>query len=91
MSLPKGRIDTVKVELSGGEAEVRGLTIDQSRIAGDMEGLERIIASIVFATGTDKPEVQAWLDEAPAGDVNKLLDAIMRASGLAAQEAQFPQ
>lgn len=90
MSLPKGRINTRKVELSGGEVEVRGLTIGQSRIAGDLEGMDRIIAAITFATGTDKPEVQAWLEDAPAGDVGKLLDAIREASGLS-EGAQFPQ
>lgn len=90
MALPKGRINTAKVELSGGEVEVRGLTIKQSNICGELEGTERIIAAIVFATATDKPEVEAWLEDAPAGDVTKLLDAIMRVSGLD-EGAQFPQ
>lgn len=88
MSLPKGRIDTVKVELSGGEQEVRGLTISQSRIAGNLDGEESIAAAICFATGTPKDEVVAWLAEAPAGDVTKLLNAISDVSGLS-QGAQF--
>lgn len=90
MSLPKGRINTAKVDLSGGEVEVHGLTLAQSRISGDLEGEERIVSAIVFATGTDKPEVIEWLKDAPVGDVNKLLDAIRIVSGLE-QGAQFPQ
>lgn len=90
MSLPKGRIDKVTVELSGGPQEVHGLTIGQSRIAGKLDGEESIAAAISFATGTDKPDVLAWLAEAPAGDVTKLLSAITDVSGLS-QGAQFPQ
>ena len=90
MSLPKGKINTATVELSGGPVEVRGLTLNQSRICGDLEGMERVVAAIVFATGTDKPEVESWLEDAPAGDPNKLLDAIRVASGLD-EGAQFPQ
>lgn len=88
MSLPKGRIDVRKVELSGGEVEVHGLTISQSRIAGNLEGEASIAAAISFATGTAKDEVDAWLDDAPAGDVTKLLNAITEVSGLS-QGAQF--
>lgn len=88
MALPKGRIDTAKVALSGGEVEVHGLTIAQSRIAGKLDGDESIAAAISFATGTDKPDVLAWLAEAPAGDVTKLLNAITDVSGLS-QGAQF--
>lgn len=88
--LPKGRIDTAKVELSGGEVEVRGLTIAQSRMAGNLEGEESICAAISFATGTEKADVKAWLAEAPAGDVTKLLNAITQVSGLS-EGAQFRQ
>lgn len=90
MSLPKGRINTAKVELSGGEVEIRGLTLGQSRISADLEGMDRVIAAIVFATGTDKPEVEEWLESVPASDATKLLDAIMNVSGLS-EGAQFPQ
>lgn len=91
MSLPKGRILTQKVELSGGEVEVRAMTLAQTRIAGELEGMDRIVAALVFATGTDKPEVEEWLETAPAGDTQTLLDAIRIVSGLAVEEAQFPQ
>lgn len=89
--LPKGNLATRKVELSGGEVEVHGLSFGQSRIAGELEGVERIIAAVSFATGTPKEEVEAWLESAPAGDASKLLDAIMDLSGLVQAEAQFPQ
>lgn len=88
MALPKGRIDSVKVGLSGGEVEVHGLTITQSRIAGNLDGTDSIAAAISFATGTDKPDVMEWLDTAPAGDVTKLLNAISAISGLT-EGAQF--
>lgn len=88
--LPKGRIDTRKVELSGGEVEIHGLTIAQSRIAGTLDGEESIAAAITFATGTDKAEVVEWLATAPAGDVTKLLNAITDVSGLG-PGAQFRQ
>lgn len=88
--LPKGRIDSRKVELSGGEVEVHGLTIAQSRIAGNLDGTDSIAAAISFATGTDKPDVVEWLESAPAGDVTKLLNAISEISGLT-QGAQFRQ
>lgn len=90
MSLPKGKIDKRVVELSGGPQEVHGLTIGQSRIAGNLDGEDSIAAAISFATGTDKAEVVEWLAEAPAGDVTKLLNAITDVSGLSAG-AQFPQ
>lgn len=88
--LPKGRIDTVKVELSGGEVEVHGLTISQSRIAGTLDGEASIVAAIHYATGTGKADVEEWVACAPAGDVAKLLNAITEVSGLS-QGAQFPQ
>ena len=90
MALPKGRIDKVTVELSGGSVEIHGLTISQSRIAGKLDGEESIAAAISFATGTDKPEVIEWLESAPAGDVTTLLNAISDVSGLS-RDAQFPQ
>ncbi len=39
MSLPKGHLATRKVELSGGEVEVRALTLTQSRISSDLDGV----------------------------------------------------
>lgn len=90
MSLPKGRITTQKVELSGGEVEIHGLTLEQSRVAGALEGTDRIVAGIAFATGTEKADVVEWLESAPAGDATRLINAIMVVSGLS-EGAQFPQ
>lgn len=103
--LPKGKLSTQKVELSGGEVEIRSLTLSQSRVAGVMTGEDRIIAAIAFAIAegiadVSPPEkvlesataddVRVWLETAPAGDATKLLNAITEVSGLSA-EAQFPQ
>lgn len=88
--LPKGRINTAKVELSGGEVEIHGLTLSQSRIAGELEGVDRVIAAISFATREDKRDVEEWLETAPAGDATKLLNAITDVSGLS-EGAQFPK
>lgn len=86
--LPAGKISTATVELSGGPVEVRSLTLSQSRIAGNLNGEDRIIAAIVFATGNEKEDVAAWLADAPAGDATKLLNAITEVSGLT-EAAQF--
>lgn len=88
--LPKGKLSRVTVELSGGPVEVHSLTLAQSRIAGNLEGEARIVAAIVFATGFEKPDVEAWLEDAPAGDATKLINAIMDASGLTGA-AQFQE
>ena len=88
MSLPKGKLTTRTVVLSGGEVEVHSLTIGQSRIAGRLDGEESIIAAISFATGTPKDEVAEWLESAPAGDAKALMDAISDVSGLTGA-AQF--
>lgn len=88
MTLPKGRIDVRTVVLSGGDVEVHGLTISQSRIAGKLDGEDSIASAISFATRTEKADVIDWLATAPAGDVTKLLNAITDVSGLS-QGAQF--
>lgn len=91
MSLPKGRINTAKVTLSGGEVEIRGLTLEQSREAGAAgDSTERVVVAISHATDTPREEVAEWLETAPAGDATKLLNAITDLSGLSA-EAQFPK
>lgn len=90
MSLPTGRLATRKVELSGGEVEVRALTLAQSRIAGQLEDVERIVCAVSFSTGTPKEDVEAWLESAPAGDATKILNAIMDVSGLS-EGAQFQE
>lgn len=86
--LPKGKIGRATVELSGGSVEVHSLTLGQSRIAGALDGEERIVAAISFACALGKPDVEEWLETAPAGDVTKLLNAITAVSGLS-EEAGF--
>lgn len=88
--LPKGKIGTRTVELSGGSVEVHSLTLSQSRIAGNLEGEDRIVAAISFATGIDKRDVEEWLESAPAGDATKLLNEITDVSGLSGA-AQFQE
>ena len=86
--LPKGKLGTAKVELSGGTVEVQSLTMAQSRICAALDGDERVIAAISFGTRNDKADVTAWLEDSPAGDVTKLLNAITAVSGLS-EGAQF--
>lgn len=88
--LPKGRLSKQTVELSGGTVEIHSLTLAQSRIAGELKGEARVVAAIAFATGIEKPDVEEWLAEAPAGDATKLLNAIADVSGLT-EGAQFPE
>lgn len=88
--LPKGKLSHATVELSGGPVEVHSLTIAQSRIGAKLEGEERIVAVISFGTSNEKADVAEWLADAPAGDVTKLLDAIMDVSGLSVG-AQFQE
>lgn len=88
--LPKGKLGTATVELSGGPVEVHSLTMAQSRICAGLKDDERVIAAIAFGTRNDKADVAAWLEESPAGDVTKLLNAITDVSGLS-EGAQFRQ
>lgn len=90
MSLPKGQIPTTKVELSGGDVEICGLNLSQSRLAGKLQNEARIIAAISYATGETRAEVKEWLETAPAGDATKLINAIMDVSGLT-EGAQFQE
>jgi hypothetical protein len=90
MNLPKGNLSTATVALSGGEVTVHSLTLAQSRIAGELEGEARVVAAISFATGTDKRDVEEWLESCPAGDATKLLNAITDVSGLS-QGAGFQE
>lgn len=90
--LPKGNLGHRKVELSGGDVEIRSLTNGQVRIASNLTGDERATCAIAFSTGTDKADVAAWLadDATPASDVATLLNAIMDVSGLTGA-AQFQE
>jgi hypothetical protein len=83
MALPKSAAVTGKVELSGGWVEVRGLSIDEVRACMDTEGrTESDIAWIAAATDTPAEEVADWWKSALAGDIQRLLGAIMETSGM---------
>jgi uncharacterized radical SAM superfamily protein len=90
MNLPKGKLTTRTVELSGGSVEVHSMTIAQSRIVAKLKDEEMIAAAINFATGVSKEDALEWLESAPAGDAKKILDAISDVSGLSGA-AQFPK
>ena len=66
--LPKGKMHTRAVQLSGGTVDVHSLTLSQSRIAAGLEGEAQMVAAIAFATGTDPKDVEEWLEDCPAGD-----------------------
>lgn len=86
--LPKGKIDNRTITLSGGDVQIRGLTLAESRLAGTLTGEESIATAISFATGEPKADVIEWMGSAPAGDVTTLLTAISEVSGLT-KDAQF--
>lgn len=89
MALPKGKMTTVTVELSGGTVEVRSLTLAESTEVGKLDG-DKVAHAIAYATGETVEDVQAWLADAPAGDATKLMNAITDVSGLS-EGAQFPK
>lgn len=82
MSLPRGSLKRTTVALSGGDVEVRGLTLAESDIVNKAEGTERVVRTISLATGTSPDDVRAWLEDCPAGDAIALLNAVLDASGL---------
>jgi hypothetical protein len=76
--LPKCNLPTETVTLSGGEVVVTGLTVDQVKVS---KGRNDVAVS--FACGVTQEEAKEWLGSVPAGDAAKLIEAIMRVSGLA--------
>lgn len=90
MSLPASRPPARTVHLSGGDVEVRGLTVQELRSVRAEDTVHPDVRTIAIATGTGVDEVQAWWDAGPlAGDVGALISAIWTASGLD-EGAQFP-
>lgn len=89
--IPKSHIPTEKVTLSGGEVEVRGLTVNEMEAVRKLSGAAQNILSIAYSTGFSHVEVRDWYhsDETSAADVGKLCDAIARLAGLG-QDATFP-
>lgn len=87
MALPKGKLETRTVELSGGVVEVRSLTLAESKEIGSLDG-DKVARAIAYATGEPEADVVEWLATAPAGDATKLMTAITEVSGLS-EAAQF--
>jgi hypothetical protein len=89
MALPKPpAMPRRSVKLAGGTVEVRGLTFEEIRSCKGDNANARSISLAV--DGVTEDEAAAWLADpaVPAGDVQKLIDAVMDMSGLG-EEAQF--
>lgn len=87
MALPKSNVSTEPVELSGGVVEIRGLSWEEVK---SLKGPGTNAMTIAWATGNELADAEAWLSDPAtiAGDVTKLIEAIMAASGLD-EGAQF--
>lgn len=88
--LPASDAGREKVTLSGGYAEIRGLTINEHETLQKLSGAAQNILAISYATGEAHDDVKAWYATASAADVGVLTDAIARLSGLDTG-AQFPR
>lgn len=80
--LPKSRINqSTTVVLSGGEVVIRGLTFAE---ICTVQGDEANAIAVALGTGVSLAEALEWIEspEVVAGDVQKLLDAVMNLSGL---------
>lgn len=86
MALPPVGYIRKTIELSGGPCEVRGLSYSEGQ---KVKGEQAVAWSIACGTDTPVAEVKAWLNQAPAGDVQKLMEAITELSGFG-EDAQFP-
>lgn len=83
MSLPLSVVHTETVQLSGGEAKVRSLTITEvRRIRAIKDSTRADVLAIALAVDMSEDDALAWFEQATAGDLARLLDGIFRASGL---------
>lgn len=87
---------TLTVTLSGGDVEIRGLTVGEMRGVRDyrvngvpLSSVESDARYIALATGDPIEHVTEWISQASAGDVMRLLAGIYDASGMS-EGAQFP-
>lgn len=89
--LPKSKIPTERVELSGGYVDIRGLTVAEYNAVGKLDGSAQNILAISYATGEEHDAVKSWYNAETtlAGDVDILCRAIMRLSATDGA-AQFP-
>jgi hypothetical protein len=98
MALPKATPPTEIVKLpSGGKVTIRGLTRGEalrlSKLAdkaktgpGDLE-----VAVIAAGTDTDPDEARKWYADAPSADVQVLVDAVTRLSGMDGERGKGPR
>lgn len=85
MGLPTIQAPTETVTLSdGSKVELRGLSrgeaVRMSKHRQDIAALE--LALITASTGEPEDEVRSWYDAAPSGDVQVIVEAVMRLSGM---------
>jgi hypothetical protein len=78
VSLPISTVETADVELSGGVVRVQG------RACRDATEWEADALCIAWGADLDVSEVRAWLENASAVDSTKLIETIMRLSGMGA-------
>lgn len=86
MGLPKIELPSEEVTLSNGESlKVNGLTRKQAMEMAQIKSddiSETECTVIAFATGETKEAVQEWYASAPSKEINPIVEAIMRLSGL---------
>lgn len=85
MSLPLVKLPTEVVALSDGQSvTVRGLSFDETRAVGELDGDGAEVMRHVIAMATDShvDEVYAWCASTPFPDVQAVADAARRLSRL---------
>jgi hypothetical protein len=91
MGLPIFQLESEPYRFSNGEeTTIRSLSraeaIQVRLVIPDVERLE--VLAISFATGTPQDEVEAWIKATPSPEVDKLVKAITRLSGLDEDEGK---
>lgn len=89
MGLPGSVAAFEDVQLSGGSQKVTALTMLQVREVRGLGENAADIRAISYATLIPEPEVKEWFATATPGDVQALIGAIFRLSGLTS-DADFP-
>lgn len=84
MALPRTEHIKETVSLSGGEVEVRGLSRSEAltvaELGDDIQAVEKAV--IQYATGTPAKDVDQWYSEAGNDDVEAVVNAVLRLSGM---------
>jgi hypothetical protein len=82
VSLPASVVGHEDVQLSGGVQKVTGLSMLQVREVRGLGETEADIRAISYATLLPEDQVREWFATAIPGDVQALIGAIFRLSGL---------